>query len=165
MRYSFFDSVSGAMTKFAFCALTYVSSILLVQFSIPQILPVILIFVLSNLFDYIDIAVAKPEKCLVIRIVSFMTALYGIVYAISIFSFLQSAQQELLTSLANKSMDLYFLTSPFVIIPLVDTIIGFVILLCNESRTYKRSITQGASHQDIAEYMLRLAESSSANGS
>lgn len=153
MRISFFDTPGNAFTKF-FCAfLTYCSGIYLVDFAPKTILPVLLVFIISGISDYIMVAFLNKRKHPVLRTIVFILLFYWSVYAIVVFSFIVN------NKIGASPNTLYITSSIMFIVPLVDSFIGFFAELINDAEKPPKSVTDGAAYFDMVEYLDRTVSS------
>ena len=63
----FFDNPPKAIMKGSFLLITYIGSILFKQFTVDVILPTVLLYFLSNMSDYAELAFMKEDKVKKIR--------------------------------------------------------------------------------------------------
>lgn len=120
----FFDNPAKAIMKGSFLLVTYMGSILFKQFSIEVILPTILIYFLSNMSDYAELAFMKEDKIGKIRywsLVIFLVMLFAAIITFVLFT----TDNPKLQNIVNHYYGIFYILCFLVwFIPMFDGIRG-----------------------------------------
>lgn len=156
----FFDIPAKALMKAAFLLVTYIGSILFKTFDISIVLPTILIYFLSNISDYAELAFMRTDKVKKIRISSLWIFL-GIV-VISIFAFcIFTTENETVLSYANKFYYVfYILCATIWAIPLIDGLRGQVDEIQHSSEIISQQLQSDRAYQVMNESTSRIVRQS-----
>lgn len=133
----FFDPPRIAITKGTFLLITYISSIILKQFSIEIILPTLFIYFLSSAPDYAELAFVPSYKTKKIRQWSFVLFLYMLFCSIGIFCLMDTDNTEVLDFVNAAYWLFYILSSVVWLIPLADGIRGGFDSISNSANAHE----------------------------
>lgn len=118
----FFDNPLKAIIKGGFLLVTYVCSIVFKQFSIAVVLPTVLIYFLSNISDYIELAFIRKDKIRKIRYWSLGIFIYMLLVAILTFGALTTDNTNIQNFVNNYYVLIYLLCFVVLAIPFYDGI-------------------------------------------
>lgn len=129
----FFDNPLKAIIKGGFLLFTYISSILFKHFTIAVVLPTVLVYFLSNLSDYAELAFLRVDKVKTIRLWS-LVIFVGMLIASIITLALYSVDNQDIIVWVEKYYWIFYVVCAFVwALPMCDGIRGQRDMIHNSS--------------------------------
>ena len=120
----FFDNPPKAIMKGTFLLITYIGSILFKQFTVDVVLPTVLLYFLSNMSDYAELAFMKEDKVKKIRYWSLGIFVAMLLMAVLVFCVHTTGNTYVLTIVNRWYVVFYALCSVVWFIPFFDGIRG-----------------------------------------
>lgn len=120
----FFDRPLKAIVKGGFLLITYIGSICFKQFSIGVVLPTVLLYFLSNISDYAELAFMDTFKTVKIKGWSLVIFLFMLVSAVVTFCLMSTDNVEIKNFVNGYYGIIYVICSVVWLIPMVDGIRG-----------------------------------------
>ena len=145
----FFDEPAKAIMKAAFLLITYLGSILFESFTIPLILPTVLIYFLSNVSDYAELAFSKCDKVAKIRLWSFVIFLAMILVSICTFCVMITDNRSIISFVNKYYYIFYLLCATTWMIPLIDGIRGQWDRIKNSSKVIEGKIRSDRAYEVV----------------
>lgn len=143
----FFDNPKKAILKAMFLLVTYFGSIVFKQFAIPIVLPTVLIYFLSNISDYIELAFMRVDKVKKIRIASLWIFLAMALIAVLTFC-IYTTDNTKIQAFADKIYYVFYILCISVwAIPLIDGIRGQFDEIRNSSEIVSKQMTSDRAFQ------------------
>lgn len=120
----FFDNPPKAIMKGSFLLVTYIGSIVFKQFSVAVVLPTVLIYFLSNMSDYAELAFMKEDKVKKIRYWS-LGIFVGMLFIAVITFCLYTTDNERVKTIVESCYGIFYILCFFVwAIPMYDGVRG-----------------------------------------